>query len=218
MSAIFYVALNKGVGQDFSHYFLYIYSGFIFWNVFFGGISQAYTGFLNNDLLVKNIYFPRFLLPLTFIAAKLVDFCIAYLILISLILWSGMTLPVVQFSLYSLLGLIQLLFISVGCSLLFSVVCVRYRGFQVIFPFIGQAIFFTSSVIYDASIAIEIEWLRVLFSFNPISTVLDTFRLGIFPETVHSASIFFNTLYAMGIGILGYLWFESEDKHLIDRL
>ncbi|MFY0594219.1 ABC transporter permease [Roseivirga sp.] len=218
MSAIFYVALNKGIGDGFSHYFIYIYSGFICWSVFFGGLSQAYVSFLQNDQLVKNIYFPRVLLPLTFLAAKLVDLAIAFLILIVLVLSSNLEIQAGWFILYSLLGFVQVLLISAGCNLLFSTICVRYRGFQVIFPFMTQALFFTSSVIYDASASIENDWLNMLFRFNPISTTLATFRLGIFPGEAQTGLILFNIAYAFGIALLGYWWFKLEDRNLIDRL
>lgn len=218
MSSIFYVALNKGIGDDFSHYFIYIYSGFICWSVFFGGLSQAYVSFLQNDQLVKNIYFPRVLLPLTFLAAKLVDLAIAFIILIVLVLSTNIQIQAGWFALYSLLGFVQILLISAGCCLIFSTISVRYRGFQVVFPFMTQAIFFTSSVIYDVSASIENDWLNTLFSFNPISTSLATFRLGIFPDEANVGFLLFNTIYALAIALTGYWWFKLEDKRLIDRL
>lgn len=218
MSSIFYVALNKGVGTDFNHYFLYIYSGFVFWNVFSGGLSQAQTSFIQNDSLVKNIYFPRLLLPLTFLASKVIDLLIAFLILIGLVVLTGITIHVGEFVLFTLLGLIQLFFVSVGFNWLFSVISVRFRGFQVIYPFVSQAIFFTSSVVYSIPISIENKWLMSAFSLNPITTTLETFRSAIFSDSIDVRHALFNTAYAVFIGLLGYIWFRIEDKNLIDRL
>ncbi len=218
MSAIFYVALNNSVGVGFSHYFLYIYSGFIFWSVFSGGLSQAYLSFLNNDKMVKQIYFPRFLLPLTFLAAKLMDLLIALAILVVILLMTDLEINIGHLILYTSLGTIQLLLVATGFNLFFSVVCVRFRGFQVIFPFLSQAIFFTASIIYDVSVSVDIEWLKPIFEYNPISTVLSTFRAGIFHEDIPMLRQLIFMIYAIVICLLGYAWFKREDKNLIDRL
>lgn len=218
MSAIFYIALNKSIGVDTPHYFIFIYSGFIFWSVFSGSLSQAYICFLQNDGMVKKIFFPRYLLPLTFLAAKLIDLLIALCILIAIFLISGFDIHPGWFLFYTLLGAAQLLLITAGFNLLFSVICVRFRGFQVVYPFVGQALFFTSSVIYDVSLSIEIEWLQPFFEYNPISIILATFRLGIFHEEVQAMSLLISTAYAVAIYLLGYAWFKRENKNLIDRL
>ncbi len=218
MSAIFYIALNNSVGVNIPQYFIYIYSGFIFWSVFSGSLSQAYVCFLQNDDMIKQIYFPRFLLPITFLAGKLPDLLIALVILMVTLVISGVDIQVGWFLIYSFLSLIQLLLVSIGSNLLFSVICVRYRGFQVVYPFMSQAIFFTSSILYNVSLSIENEWIRPIFEFNPISTILYTFRLGIFPEDGQLVKVVLFTLYAMVICALGYIWFKSEDKNLIDRL
>lgn len=218
MSAIFYVALNSSVGQGFSHYFLYIYSGFIIWSVFSGGLTQAYVCFLHNDGMVKQIYFPRFLLPLTFLAAKLMDLLIALVILVVIILVSNLEIHIGWFLFYTLFGIIQLLLVAAGFHLILSVITVRFRGFQVIFPFLIQAIFFTSSVIYDVSVSVEIEWLKPFFEYNPMSTVLTSFRSGVFHQEVQLQTQLIHLFYALLVFLLGYQWFKREDKNLIDRL
>lgn len=218
MSAIFYVALGNSVGTNFSHYFLYIYSGFACWSVFSGSLSQAYLCFLQNDGIVKQIYFPRFMLPLTFLSAKFIDLTIAMGILVVILLNSDLGIHFGWFVLYSSLGIAQLLLISAGFSLLFSVICVRFRGFQVIYPFVAQAIFFTSSVIYDTTYSIDIEWLKPLFVLNPMSIILSTFRSGIFYQEAQISHLLYHSAYATTIYLLGYWWFKREDKFLIDRL
>jgi len=218
MSTIFYITLNKGVGADFSHYFLYVYSGFIIWNVFFGGLSQAYISFLQNDSLVKNIYFPRYLLPLTYLMAKLVDLAIAFVILIVMLLVSDIAMDWGRFIFFSVLSLIILAPLCSGIYLAFAVICVRFRGFQMILPFMSQAIFFTAPVIYDTGFSIENEWIRFVFWFNPITGVLNLFRAGIFQKPLDLWTVVIYVLFAIIIFTVGFIWFKIEDKHLIDRL
>jgi ABC-type polysaccharide/polyol phosphate export permease len=218
MSAIFFVALKNSVGVNFSHYFIYIYSGFIFWSVFSGSLSQAYVCFLHNDSMVKQIYFPRFLLPITFLASRLMDLLIALIILVVMLWVSDLEVHIGWFIFYTLLSVVQLLLVATGFNLLFSVICVRFRGFQVIFPFMSQAIFFTASVIYDVRLSVDIEWLKPIFEYNPISTVLATFRSGIFHHQVSVTQQVFSMVYALIICLLGYVLFKWENKNLTDRL
>ncbi len=219
ISSIFYIALNNRLGVDFSHYFLYIYTGLILWNIFSGGLGSAYICFLQNSSLVKNIYFPRYLLPLTFLAAKLVDLLIALCILILLVMFSDLEIKSInKFLIFSILGILQLLFVAGGCYLLFSVITVRYRGFQVIYPFVNQVIFFTSSAVYDISISIENKWLSMLFQVNPINLPLATFRMALFQGDISVLSVFFYSACSMIIGLMGYFFFNIENKQLLDRL
>lgn len=218
MTTLFYVILGKRIGSDFIHYFLYIYSGFILWSVFGVGLSRAYISFLQHYQMVKQIYFPRVLLPITSLAAKLIDFLVAYLILIVLLVFFGPALNPGEFIIYSFLGILSLCLVASGIFLAFSVLCVRYRGFQVVFPFISQGLFFTAPIIYDATNAIDQIWIQKLFQLNPLHGVLYIFRLGIFHKESDWIMIAMYLSYSMIIFVAGYLWFKLENHHLIDRL
>lgn len=218
MASIFYIALNRRVGLDFDYYFLYIYTGFIFWNAFGGGLSQAYLSFLQYHELVKKIYFPRLLLPLTFLAAKLVDFSIGLAILLVCLILSPVAIDPLRFLGFTFLALWALVCTASGIYWMFSVLCVRFRGFQVVFPFVQQALFFTAPVIYDPALSIENPLARAFFQANPVSGIFYLFRAGVFAEPVDLGLVLGYVGYALAIGGLGLLWFHREDRHLADRL
>lgn len=218
MTLIFFIVLNNRVGVDFSHYFLYIYSGFLFWNVFGAGLSRAYISFLVENTLVKKIYFPRFLLPLSYLMAKLTDFLIAFVVFIILILFSDIELSWGRLIVFSALAIVSLSLVSSGIYLAFAVISVRFRGFQMIFPFVSQAIFFTAPVVYNARLSIENDVINSFFWFNPINGALHLFRSGVFSEFITPLDIVLYLLFAFAVFIAGFIYFKIEDKNLVDRL
>lgn len=218
MATIFYIVLNKRIGVDIPHYFIYILSGIIFWHTFVGGLSQAYPSFLQHADMVKQVYFPRFLLPLTFLASKLVDFFIAFVVLICCMLFSDLALNWPAFILYTILGTINFMLISSGVYLAFAVIYVRFKSFQMFYPFLIQSLFFSSPIVYEAFYAIESETIRSVLQWNPIAGILYIFRSGIFVGSGEPTTVIFYTLYSIIIFILCFAWFRIEDTHLADRL
>lgn len=218
MASIFYVVLNKRIGVDIPYYFIYVLSGIIFWHTFVGGLSQAYPSFLQHADMVKQVYFPRFLLPLTFLASKLVDFLIAFVVLLCSILLSDLTLNWSAFMFYTILGIINFILISSGIYLALAVIYVRFKSFQMFYPFLIQSLFFSSPIVYKVFYAIENETIQSVLQWNPIAGILYVFRSGIFAGSGEPTTVIFYTLYSVIIFILCFVWFRIEDTHLADRL
>ncbi|RBP52958.1 ABC transporter permease [Arenicella xantha] len=218
MASIFYIVLNKRVGVDIPHYFIYVLSGIIFWHTFVGGLSQAYPSFLQHADMVKQIYFPRFLLPLTFLASKLIDFFIAFTVFVCCVLISDLELNWFAFIVYSVLGIINFILVSTGIYLAFSVIYVRFKSFQMFYPFLIQSLFFSSPIVYNPFFAIENETIQTVLEWNPIAGILYIFRSGIFTDSGETMTVVFYTLYSAIVFIVGFVWFRMEDIHLADRL
>jgi lipopolysaccharide transport system permease protein len=218
MSTIFYVALGNRIGVDFSNYFIFVYSGFIFWNVFTASLGQASMSLIQNNELVKRIYFPRLLLPLSFLAAKAFDFIIAFVILSLMLAISELDINWIKYASFTTISFICLTLVSSGFCLIFSVLSVRFRGLQVVYPFIIQVIFFTSSVIYDSNLTIDQTWLKTLFAFNPITGILTIFRTGVFNQPPFWELIALYFTYSLLIFVAGFIFFKLEDKKIIDLL
>lgn len=218
MSGVFFFALGSRLGSDFSDYFIFLFSGFIFWNVFASSLIQSANCMIQEHEMLKKIYFPRLLLPLSFVAAKLLDLLITLFILTGLLVFLDMDIPWPAYLGVSLLSVFFLVLVAAGFCLSFSVLLVRFRGLQVIYPIIIQAIFFTSSVIYESNLTIENEVIRFLFQLNPVTVILKPFREVIFSGRVDFYSLITAFCFSIVICLSGLLWFKIEDKNLIDRL
>ncbi|MCE7993711.1 MAG: ABC transporter permease [Roseivirga sp.] len=218
MSGIFFFALGSRLGSDFSDYFIFLFSGFIFWNVFASSLIQSANCMIQEHEMLKKVYFPRLLLPLSFVAAKLLDLLITLVILTGILVFIEMDIHWPAYLGVSLLSVLFLVLMAAGFCLSFSVLLVRFRGLQVIYPIIIQAIIFTSSVIYESNLTIENEVIRFLFQLNPITVILKPFREVIFFGEIHFTSLFMAFCFSTAICFSGLLWFKLEDKNLIDRL
>lgn len=218
MSGIFFFALDSRLGSDFSDYFVFLFSGFLFWNVFASSLIQSANCMIQENEMLKKIYFPRLLLPLSFVAAKLFDLIISLLILTGILLFLNIHMDWLAYFGVALLSIVFLALVAAGFCLSFSVLLVRFRGLQVIYPIIIQAIFFTSSVIYESNLTIEHQVIRSLFQLNPITVILKPFRKVIFSGEVHFYPLFIALCFSIVICLAGFIWFKREDKNLIDRL
>ncbi len=218
MSAIFFFALDSRLGEDFSNYFIFLYSGFFFWNVFTSSLNQAANCLIQEHNMLRKIYFPRFILPLSFISARLFDIVIAFGILTGLLIYFDIEISWPSYLVVTLMLVCCLILVTAGFCLSFSVLLVRFRGLQVVNPIIIQGIFFTSSVIYDGSLTIENSSISALFQLNPISIILKPIRQLIFTGVADVQSIFVAINLSIVIFLIGFVLFKTEDKTLIDRL
>lgn len=155
-----------------SPYGLMVFVGILPWTLFSTGLTEASNSLINNTSLISKIYFPRLIIPLATIGLALVDFLINFGFLIVLMAWYRFTpdwrlmfLPA-----FILLGL----FVSIGPSLWITALNVRYRDFRYVIPFIVQFGLYVSPVGFSSSV-VPANW-RLLYSLNPMVTVIDGFR------------------------------------------
>jgi lipopolysaccharide transport system permease protein len=142
------------------------------WNYFAGAFSRSGQSLVNSANLITKVYFPRLIIPISAALAGLVDFAVAFVILLGMMLFYGIrptpalwTLP-----LFILLALITAL--AVGLWL--AALNVKYRDVGYIIPFLAQLWLYASPVAYPTSLVPE-RW-RLLFSLNPMAGVIDGFR------------------------------------------
>jgi lipopolysaccharide transport system permease protein len=153
-------------------YPIFAYVALLPWNYFAGAFSRSGQSLVNSANLITKVYFPRLIIPISAALAGLVDFAVAFVILLGMMLFYGIrptpalwTLP-----LFILLALITAL--AVGLWL--AALNVKYRDVGYIIPFLAQLWLYASPVAYPTSLVPE-RW-RLLFSLNPMAGVIDGFR------------------------------------------
>ncbi|MGL5888667.1 MAG: ABC transporter permease, partial [Bacteroidia bacterium] len=154
------------------------------WTLFSSALSEASNSLIANSNLVTKVYFPRLIVPLSSIIVCLVDFLIAFVILIALMIYYGQ-LPGVQ--IFALPAFLLLAILSAtGGGLLLSALNVKYRDFRYVVPFIVQLGLFISPIAFSTS---EIyasdklpEVIKWMYSLNPMVAVIDGFRWSLFGD------------------------------------
>ena len=165
-----------GISSEGLPYPLFAYAGLLIWTFFANAVSNSGNSLVGSANLITKIYFPRMIIPGAAVGAGLVDFVIAFLVLIALMIyygvgttWSILMMPVI-------VALSTLLALGVGMWL--SALNVKYRDIRYAIPFMIQLWMFVSAVFYPLSLVPE-KWRWVLM-LNPLTGIVENFRISLF--------------------------------------
>jgi lipopolysaccharide transport system permease protein len=195
-------------------YPIFVYAGLLFWTLFSTSLAQISNSFIENERIVTKIYFPRIILPISSIITNIVDFCIAFVILIGLMLYYHYT-PSFLGVLFLPLLMLMTIFSTLGIGLLFSSLNVKYRDVRFVLPFFIQILLFVTPVIYPASIVGEKY--RWLLGLNPMAGVIDAARSSILGNKPIDFVLLLISCVSMVIYcVLGYFYFKKVERYFAD--
>ncbi len=154
-------------------YPIFNYSAMVAWTFFANGLSQASNSLVGSSNLLKKIYFPRLVIPIASILAGLVDFALAFTVLVPMMLYFGIVPSpnVVWLPFFLLLAFST----ALGVGLWLSALNVQFRDVRHTVGFIVQFWLFASPVVYSSNL-IENDLLRTLYGINPMASVVEGFR------------------------------------------
>jgi lipopolysaccharide transport system permease protein len=180
---IFTLLFNKllGFSVEGVPYLLFTFCGIVVWNFFSEGVVGASQSLLANANLITKVYFPRTIIPAAAIISGLLDFFIAFILAIVLMLYFhySPTITIVFLPLFIMLSIVT----SLGIGLLFSSISVQYRDIAHALPYFIQVIFWITPIGYTAS-TIPQQY-QLLYWLNPIVCVIEGFRWSI----LHTGSL-----------------------------
>jgi lipopolysaccharide transport system permease protein len=195
-------------------YALMVFAGILPWTFFSSSVSEASNSLINNERLITKVYFPRLIIPLATIVVAFVDFLISFCILLALMVWYRF-LPdwrMIVLPVFTLLTFLA----SVGPSLLIASLNVKYRDFRYIVPFIVQLGLYVSPVGFSSSVVPQ-PW-RLLYSLNPMVSVIDGFRWCILrgQSDLHAPGILVSLAVTAFFLWLGVRQFRKTEKGFAD--
>jgi lipopolysaccharide transport system permease protein len=195
-------------------YPLFVLTGLIFWNYFSGILSRASGSLIENEGIVKKVYFPREILPLSTVGANLVDFGISLVLLLLVSLYFRF-IPNTLVLLVVPLGLIIATLGAGGLGLLFSAFNVKYRDVRYALPFFIQMMIFLTPVIYPTSIMRPS--FRFLIALNPVAGVIEAARVVFSGGTVLNwTSLAISGVSSIVLFIIGLYYFKSTERFFAD--
>jgi lipopolysaccharide transport system permease protein len=202
-----------GVPSDSIPYPIFSYAALVPWTFFANSINQASNSLVNNAEMIKKIYFPRLTMPFASMLAGLVDFVLAFIILIGMMLYYGFvpTINILWFPLFLLLSMMT----ALGVSLWLSAMNVQFRDVRYMIPFITQAWLFATPVAYPSSMLSE-PW-RTLYGINPMVGVVEGFRWALLgTDTAPGPMMIVSFAVASLILISGVYYFRRMEKNFAD--
>jgi len=194
-------------------YVLVALAGLVPWTCFSNGINTATQSLVSHAQLVTKVYFPREILPLTYVIAAIVDCGVAALVLGGLFVWFGRPFaPRVGLVLATLLVLVTLV---TGLSLILSATQVRMRDVGVAMPIALQLLLFATPVAYPLD-TVPARLLPI-YSLNPLVGIVENFRRGVLnTQPAHLESLAISAAWAIVLLPIAYAWFKHLEATAAD--
>ncbi len=196
-------------------YPVFSFAALVPWTFFANTITQASTSLVVNANMIKKIYFPRLALPIATVLAGVVDFVLAFIVLLGIMLYYGLvpTLHVLWLPFFLLLALVT----SLGASLWLSAMNVQFRDVRYTVPVIIQVWLFVTPVAYPGSL-LEEPW-RTLYGLNPMAGVVEGFRWALLgTDTAPGPMIIVSSLAALTLFVSGAFYFRRMEQSFADVL
>lgn len=197
-------------------YPIFSYTALLPWGLFVTALNQGSRSLVAHNNMVTKIYFPRLILPMSSVFAGLVDFAIAFVILVGLMLYYQVT-PAWQLlwtlPLFLLLGIIT----ALGVALWLSAINVKYRDVNQALPFLTQFWLFITPVAYSSSVISE-KW-QLVYSLNPMAGVVNGFRWALLGSgNGPDLALWISVAISVLILISGLYYFRSTEKTFADTI
>lgn len=211
--SVFFGGLTK-MPSDGIPYPIFVYSGLLFWNYFSISLGSSSNSLAANESMIKKIYFPRLLLPLSTTITPIIDFGIAVLILVGLMFYYHFTPTFMGVLIFPVLILLSFLTAS-GLGSLLAAINVRYRDVREVLPFFIQILFYVTPVIYPTTLLPE--KFRWILGLNPMSGIIEAARAGIIGDKpINFNLLLISALIATTLFILGLFYFKKSERIFAD--
>jgi len=213
--------LNFSIGSNISKnnnlqipYLVFVFSGFILWTVFSGGLTNAANSMVTNAGIIKKIYFPRLIIPLSAVLSNVFDFFFALIIFFILsIIYS------VPLSIWALLcipaGLLLTVLAALGTGVLLSALNIKYRDFRYAVPFLIQGFFFLTPVIYPVNVS-DNTAINFILKCNPVAAGLEIFKGSYTNYTIDMGVVYYSILTNVIIFLVGIYYFRKTESYFAD--
>ncbi len=211
--SVFFGHLAKVPSEAGVPYAPFALSGMVLWLFFAGAVAKAAESTVANEALISKVYFPRIIIPLAAVSPPLVDFCIAFVIVVLAILVYGIVPPIQIFLIPLLVGMT--LTVAIGIGLWLSALNVRYRDIAAAIPFLILLGLFISPITYPFHLVPHD--LRAVYAINPLVGILETYRWMLFPSAGWPGPLVFVPIAEGALLVLtGAAYFQRSETAFAD--
>ncbi len=210
--SIFFGGLAK-VPSDGVPYPIFSYTALLPWTLFSKALQDASRSLVSSANIISKVYFPRLILPISSTLAGLVDFMIAFVVLLLMMVFYGIR-PTANIWLLPLLILLALV-TAIGVSLWLSALNVMYRDVGHMIPFLNQFWMYITPIAYSSSIVPE-KW-KFLYALNPLAGVVEGFRWALLGTGEGPGiTLLISSCIAILITISGLFYFRRMERKFAD--
>ena len=210
--SLFFGKLAK-IPSDNIPYPIFSYAALVAWTYFSTVVSTSGNSIVADGNLISKVYFPRLILPLAPALSSLVDFCVAFTVLIAMMFYYDI-FPTINIILLPLL-IILMVFTATGAGLFLSALSAKYRDVRYVIPFLVQFWMFCTPIVYPTSLVPE--QYRIIYAINPMVGIIEGFRSALldsseFPTQLVLISVISSTI----LFILGAFYYKQMERYFAD--
>jgi lipopolysaccharide transport system permease protein len=212
--SLFFGKLAK-IPSDNVPYPIFSFAALVPWTFFSNSLRLASDSLIGSAHLITKVYFPRLAIPIATVLSGVVDFAIAFLMLVVMMLYYGIVPGnrMLWLPLFFLLALVA----SLGTSLWLSALSVEYRDVQHVMPFVLQFWLFATPIAYSSTLLSE-PW-RTLYGLNPMVGVVDGFRWALLgTHTAPGPIVILSSIAALITLISGAFYFRRMERTFADMV
>ena len=196
-------------------YPLFAYTALVPWMFFSNGLTQSSNSLVQNANMLKKIYFPRLIIPIATIGSGALDFLVAFVVLLLMMVYYG-AVPTANIVWLPFLFLLEIA-TALGVGLWLSAMNVQFRDVRYVIPFLTQFWLFATPIAYPSSLLTE-PW-RTLYGLNPMVGVVEGFRWALLgTQTAPGPILIVSVLTALGALATGLLYFRRMEKTFADTV
>jgi lipopolysaccharide transport system permease protein len=210
--SIFFGKLAK-MPSDGIPYPLFAYAALVPWGFFANGLSQASNSLVGSSHLITKVYFPRLVVPISSVISGIVDFVLAFAVLLGMMLYFGIfpTVNVIWLPFLLLLAFVT----ALGVGMWLSALNVEFRDIRYVLPFLTQFWMFATPIVYPSSLLSE-PW-RTVYGLNPMVGVVEGFRWALLgTQTAPGPIVIVSATAAVIILVGGAFYFRKMEKTFAD--
>ena len=195
-------------------YPVYVFSGLLIWNIFSSGLTNASNSMISNASIIKKIYFPRLIVPVSSILGALVDFFMAFILFVGILVFYGQ--PVSWIALWSWpMAILTSMVATLGLGSWLAALNVKYRDFRYVIPFLVQILFFLTPVIYPISL-LQYPLLQYFLAASPIYAAVELFRAPLVNDLPNHVFMTISLTSDLLLLLIGIFYFKRTEDFFAD--
>lgn len=195
-------------------YPIFSFSGLLAWELLSTAIVHSSTSLVSSYNMVTKVYFPRIILPMSYVLSGVADFLIAFVVLLGLMLFYHVqiTLMILTVPLFLLMTIMT----ALGVGFWLAALNVLYRDVNYLLPFMNQIWLFVSPIVYSSSMVPE-KW-QLIYALNPMKGIIDGFRWALLGSAKPGPTFFISLGMAFILLISGMLYFRRMERTFADMI
>lgn len=217
MMVMFTLIFSKAlhVNSDGIPYPVFALSGLLIWNIFSNGLLNSANSMVTNANIIKKIYFPRLIIPMSAILTAMVDFFFALIIYTIVLIYYHQDVSLLKLILYLPLAILLTIVTTFGLGTFLAALNIKFRDFQYLIPFLIQFLLFANPVLYSTK-SITNPWVNMLMKANPIASSIQLCRSIFTGQLVNWQAVGAGSIVAILLLLMGVYTFRKTESYFAD--